>query len=35
MKLFNKLVPVARFTDKLLLKKAGLSVIAVAKKTKE
>ena len=32
MKLFNNLVPLAKFIDKILFKKAGLSVIMVAQK---
>jgi len=32
MKLFNKMVPFAKFVDKILFKKAGLSVIAAAQK---
>lgn len=32
MKLFNNLVPVAKFIDKILFEKAGLSVIMVAQK---
>jgi hypothetical protein len=32
MTLFNNLVPVAKFIDKILFKKAGLSVIMVAQK---
>ena len=32
MKLFNKVVPLAKFIDKILFQKAGLSVIMVAQK---